>query len=390
MHELAAALVRSGWEVTVITGFPNHPSGVVLGGYTKRWLQQETIDGVRVCRVWLATSPTRSFVARLATFASFTVFSAWRLLRLPRPDIVFAVLQPLSVGVVLPLIARLKGTRVVFNVQDLHPDAQIRAGMVKNPTVIRVLHWIERYAYRHCLAVTAICEPFRRHVIQHGGSPERTFVIANWIDTERVRPMPEQGAAFRAEIGLAPEHFVVLCAGTLGHASGAAVIVEAAALLRGHPRVRFLIVGEGPLVPELRQRIEEGRLDNVVLLPFQPEHKLAAMQSSGDVSLATVAAGFAEISVPSKVLAYLAAGRQVVASVPTESETARFLREAGVGVLSPPGDAAALAQTIATLAADAESVRSGGLKAREYALEHLSAPATLKRYDSLLRSLCQT
>src|SRR5947207_7281838 len=178
MQELATRLAGAGWEVTVITGFPNHPTGVVQDGFTKQWVQEERAQrGVRLLRVWLATAARRSLSARLATFVSFTVTASWRLLREPRSDLVFAVLQPLSVGLTLPLIACLKGARLVLNVQDLHPDAQIRLGLIRNPWLIRMLKWLEAHAYLSCAALTVICEHFRRHVERHGGRPGRVCVI---------------------------------------------------------------------------------------------------------------------------------------------------------------------------------------------------------------------
>jgi colanic acid biosynthesis glycosyl transferase WcaI len=388
MHELAAWLVSCGWEVSVITGFPNHPSGVVMDGYSKRWLQEEVIDGVRVRRVWLATSSRRSVFSRVLTFLSFTLSGSWRLLRSPRPDVVFAVLQPLSVGVILPLIARLKRTRLIFNLQDLHPDAQIRLGMVRNPWLIRSLRWMEAHAYRSSAAVTVICQRFREHVVARGTTAERAFVIANWVDVERIRPVPEAGLAFRRGIGIDDQAFVVLWAGTLGHVSGAAILLDAARLLREYPRIRFLVVGEGPLRAALVERAEREGLTNVIFKPFQPEESLLAVQNCADVSLVTLEAQLAELSVPSKVLAYLAAGRPVIASVPVQSETAALIRDAGAGVVVPAGDPHALADALCQLMDDPQTVCRLGEAARRFAVAELSAVVAMKRYERVFRTVC--
>jgi colanic acid biosynthesis glycosyl transferase WcaI len=389
MHELATRLAAAGWDVTVVTAFPNHPSGIVHEGYRKKWVQEERQAGVRVLRVWLATSKRRTLLARLATFVTFTMSASWRLLRDPRPDIVFAVLQPLSVGVTLPLVARLKGARLVLNLQDLHPDAQIRLGMIRNRGLIRLLKAIEGRAYRSCAALTVICEDFRQHALRHGAAPGRVFVIENWVDAERIRPEPEGGRRFRRGLGIGDQDFAVLWAGTLGHVSGVDVVVEAAAVLSSNRRIRFVIVGEGPVKERSQARARELGLANVRFEPFQPESMLAAMQSSADVSLVTLAPTLAEVSVPSKVLAYFAAGRPVIAAVPQESETANLIRRAGAGVIVPAGDAAALAAAIAQLASDPESVARLGSAARSFAVEQLSATAAASRYAGLFQSLCE-
>lgn len=389
MQELAEDLSGSGWNVTVITGFPNHPGGVVHEGFRKRWLSAENHGNVRVLRVWLATSPNRSTLNRLATFLSFTLISAWRLLRCRHADVIFAVLQPLSVGVTLPLIARVKRAALVLNVQDLHPDAQIRLGMVRHPALIRILRAVESFAYRKSTALTVICDHFKRHVIARGADPARVFVIDNWIDTERIRPDPEKGLEFRSEIGFAAQDFVVLCAGTLGHVSGAHILVEAAQLLQDEPSIKFLIVGEGPLLPSLKQRAASAGLKNIVFRPFQPESRLTALQSSADVSVVTLAPDFAEVSVPSKVLAYLAAGRPVLASVPAASETAMLLRRAEAGVVVTPGRADELATMITRLAADRKTCVQMAGAARAYAVTHLSRLAAVARYESVFQQACR-
>ncbi|MGH8239692.1 MAG: glycosyltransferase family 4 protein, partial [Steroidobacteraceae bacterium] len=342
------------------------------------------VHGVRLCRVWLATSPRRSLLARLATFISFTLSASWRLLHEPRPDIVLAVLQPLSVGLTLPLLARWKRAALVFNIQDLHPDAQVSMGLIRSPLLIRALRVLEAHAYRRCAALTVICESFRRHVVARGAADGSVHVVENWIDTQRIAPQPDAGLAFRRQHDIDAAAFVVLWAGTLGHASGAGIVVDAATQLRDMPHVRFLVVGEGPLAATLRERVAAAQLSNVTFRDFQPEKQLAAMQNSADVSLVTLAASFAQVSVPSKVLAYLAAGRPVVACVPQESETAALVKRADAGVVVPAGDARALADAIRTLALNAADVRLMGERARSYAVTHLSRTAALDRYEAIL------
>jgi colanic acid biosynthesis glycosyl transferase WcaI len=390
MSELSTGLAACGWDVTIVTGFPNHPQGRVFGGYKKRWLTREHLGQVRVLRVWLATFSNRSLLARAATFVSFTLTASWRLLVSSRPDIIFAVLQPLSIGLTLPVIARMKGVRLVLNVQDLHPDAQIQLGMVRNHRVIKWLRAIESYAYTHCSALTVICDRFRQHVIFRGAAPERVFLLENWVDTERIRPQEEAASEFRRANGFSDADFVVLWAGTLGLVSGAAVVIEAATLLLQHPTVRFLIVGEGPLRESLGQQAEALGLSNVSFLPFQPENQLAAMQSCADVSLVTMMRDIGEISVPSKVLAYFAAGRPVIAAVPEDSETARMIRRAGAGTVVPPDDGPALAAALLEAYRNREGMRRLGESARDFAVQNLSVQAAVRRYEAVFRNICGT
>ena len=339
---------------------------------------------ITVKRVWLWTSERNGMTARLLRFASFTLVSMWRLLREPRADVVFAVLQPLSLGALLPVIARLKCSKLVLDIQDLHPDTQIRLGMVRNRLWIAILRGVESYAYRSCAALVVICEQFRRHVIARGALAERVSVVENWIDTDRLQPLSGDNE-FRSDAGLSAADFVVLWAGTLGHVSGAELIIDTAELLRDQAHIKFLVVGEGPLLQSLVARSEHLGLQNVIFRPFQPEERLAQVQASGDVSLVALSRDFAETSVPSKVLAYMAAGRGVLAAVPAQSPTADLINTAQAGIVVRPGNAQELADAIRSLRADRDQARKLGNAGRRYVIANLSSRVGVARLERVLR-----
>ena len=369
--ELAESLTRQGWKVTIITGFPNHPGGVVYAGYRKRLFLEEWIGDVRIWRVFLYTSPSRSFLSRILTFLSFTITSSFSLLFRGRPDIIFAALQPLSLGAILPLIARLKGARLVFNVQDLHPDAPIRLGLIKNRLLIRVLRALEKYSYRHADGLSVICEDFRTHCMQKGAEERRIAVIRNWIDLDEIRPGPRLNA-FRSELGLAEDSRVILYAGTIGMASGAEIMLDVAERLIHDRRIRIVFVGEGESLPAIREGALGRKLDNIIFSPFQPRDRLVQVQAIADVSIVTIRPDSEQLSVPSKVLGYMAAARPVLAAAAKESETARFVLESGTGIVVPPGDPEAIASTILDLLNKPEEIREMGIKGRKYLEDNLS------------------
>jgi colanic acid biosynthesis glycosyl transferase WcaI len=382
MFELATDLASRGWDVTVVTGFPNHPGGRLFPGYRKRLLAPERVGNFRVWRVWLSTSPHRTLLNRLLTFATFTLTSAGALLTCARPDVIFAVLQPLSVAALLPAIARLRKSRLVFNVQDLHPDAQIRLGLVRSPLVIRLLRALESHAYRTCDRLTVICDPFRGRVIERGARAERVDVVENWIDTDEIAPGPRDND-FRRAAGCRAEDFVVLWAGTLGHLAGAEILPEAAELLSANHTIQLVIVGEGPALASLEHTTVRRGLSNVHFMPFQPRERLPAVQASADVSVITLGRDFGEVAVPSKMLGYMAAGRPVVAAVPNESATAGIVRASGCGRVVPVGDAAALAQAIRGYAADPQQAARDGRRGRDCVVAHWSRARAVERYAAI-------
>jgi len=385
MQELARALVAAGHRVTVVTSCPNHPQGVLHEGYRRRWLIREQSDGVEILRVLTfarpAGSPTRprSVLERAAGLMTFTVASALAILLRTRPRVIFGVLQPLTVGLTLPLVARLKRARLVFNVQDLHPDVMIDLGMIRSPALVSMLRAIERRAYSRADLLTVICEGFREHCVRRGAQPDRTEVIPNWLDVDEVRPL--SGAQeLREELGIPADAFVVLYAGTIGLVSGAEVVIEAAKLLAGNRDVHFAFIGDGPLVPSLRERVHDAGLGNVSFAPFQPRERLAEVQGLADASLVTLRPGHGRTSVPSKVLGYMAAGRPVIAAVDADSETARLIRESGCGAVVPPKDARRLADVITELQQDAARRADCGRRGRSHLEQNYAKDVALQRY----------
>lgn len=366
VRELAQAMIARGHEVTVITGFPNHPSGNVFGGYRKQWCLKEKVDGIDIWRMYLYTAPNPGKLSRILTFLSFTFTSAWALLAHSRYDLIFAVFQPLSVGVTLPLIAMLKRSRLILNIQDLHPDVPIELGLIRNPLLVRMLRWVERFGYCSANGLAVICEQFKTHCVARGAKNVDVAVIPNWIDLDEIVP-GDRNNQFKESLGLSPEHVVILYAGTVGLVSGAEIALHAASLLEKElPEVRLVFVGEGPALGGLKEYAQQNGMANVLFAPFQPREKLSEVQAIADISLVSLRRGKGRASVPSKVLGYMAAARPVIASVDGDSETAALVVQSNCGMVVEPGNNAALAGAIVHLIGDRQQMIRLGSNGRHF------------------------
>ena len=351
--------------------YPISPEGVLHPGWRIRLLQIERPrPGLRVLRVGALVRSAadrkhpRSRWQRIAAYLTFTALAsltaAWHV----RPRLIFAVLQPLTVVPVLVALAHAWRARLVFNVQDLHPDAAVSLGLIRNRLLIRLLKRLERWGYRRADALTVICRGFREHCVAHGADPQEIRIIPNWIDCNEVRP--QHGSVLRAELGLRDDAFVALYAGTIGYVSGARVVVEAAAQLQSLADLHIVFVGEGPLVGDLQREVDRRQLQRVHFLPFQPRQRLNDVQATGDVSVVTLLKGHGRTSVPSKVLGYMAAARAVVAAVDVDSETAVLVAAAGAGLVVEPENPAALAAAVRSLREDRTLARKLGESGRRY------------------------
>jgi hypothetical protein len=379
---LAAAWARSGDAVTVLTGMPNHPTGVIPPAYRRAIRRRERRDGYRVVRTWLYATPNEGVARKTLGHLSFMVSGVLLGARATGRADVVVVSSPtfFSIGAGW-LLARLKRARLVVEVRDLWPAIFTELGVLTNRTLIRLLERLELAAYHAAGAVVVVSDGFRANLIGRGVPAQKVHTIRNGTSPARFDPAAPADPAVRARLGARPGDCLVLYVGTHGISQGLAGVADAAAALAG-AAVRFAFVGEGADKPRLRRRVEELRLGNVTLLPGVPHEQVPTLLAAADICLVPLrdVPLFATF-IPSKMFEYLAAGRAVVGAV--AGEAAQILREAGARVVAPE-DGAALAAAIGELAADPRRRQAMGERGRRYVELYFDQHALARQYRKLL------
>lgn len=388
MSYLAEDLAEMGHDVTVVTTFPHYGTGQIRTAYRGRLLQRDKQGTVDIYRLYAYASRRKDKLpGRLLNYATFNALSAGVGTLIGKHDVILTPSPPLTNGLVADLIGRVRGVPFVYNVQDIYPDVAIRMGVMTNRKIIAFFRRMERYVYRRATALVVISEGFRRNLLAKGVSSPKIKTIANFTDTEFVRPLPKQNG-FSAEQGL--EHrFVVLFAGNMGFSQGLETVLDAADRLRDQKDMLFLFVGNGAAKPRLTDYARERGLENVRFLPFQPYDVLPEMYAASDVCLVPLRRGFAAESVPSKVYTIAAAARPLIASVDGDSDTHDLVREAQCGLQVEPESSQALAEAILTLYADKDLRERWGRNGRRYVEEHHTRQAIARQYAELLQEVAR-
>jgi len=384
-RDFAEDMTRLGHSITVLTGWPNHPSGILYPDWKPRF--REVIDcppGFTLVRCGHSIHPRASMPWRLWYYLSFAISAFLNGLPCRRVDVVFCESTPIFGPLTALCLAWIKRAKFVYRVHDVHPEAAMHAGLLKPGPVYRILRFLDTWICRRADLVLPLTDGMRCSLLDRGLSPDRVRVARQWFDGSRVTPR-DRDNAWRQAHDIPVEQFVVLYAGTIGHISGARVVIDAADRLRGRRDILFLFVGEGPVKDDCLRLARERELEHVRFLPFQPAEALADVQATGDVGLVTLLPESGDTSVPSKIHGYTAAGRPVIASVRDDSATARTVREGQFGNVVPPGDAQALADAITALADDpAEAVRLGG-NARRFFMANHDRAARTSDLEAILR-----
>ena len=381
--ELAQFLVQQGHRVSVITGFPSYPKGVVFEGYRKTLVQKSRWEGtVDLYRVYLYTSPRRQqFVHRMLHYLTFTVSAALGGLLTVRPDAVYVVSPPYFLGLSGWFIARLRGARLAFDVQDFWPEAPIALGYVKSRLLIKALLGLERFIYSQSDVVFALSDVMKERIAKRGVPSEKIERVYNWVDLARFAPVC--GDERRAHYGL-KDKFVVLFAGNMGRAQGLDSVVDAAALLRDQPDIVLALLGDGVERPRLIERAHRLDLSNLLFIDAVSEGQVAPYLGMADVLLATLGrAKHREAALPSKIQVYMASAKPLL--VAAEGAAVQVVQHAGCGLVVPPDDPEALAKGVLRLRDMSPWARQElGQAGRTYAEKHFERDEQCRLIESRL------
>lgn len=384
--ELAKTLREKGHDVTVLTGFPNYPSGELYPGYHLRPWMKETLEGVPIVRVPLYPDHSRSAPKRVLNYVSFALSgSVLGPFLLTKPDVIFVYHPPLTVGLTAWVLSRLWRVPFLYQIQDMWPETLAATGMLDNPRLLDLVGRIAKWIYARADAICVISPGFRDNLIRKGVASERIHVVPNWVDTQAYYPA-QTDPELAEELDLA-ERFNVMFAGNIGEAQGLGTILGAAQRLQDLPALQFVIVGDGTALPRLREASRARGLNNVRFLGRYPAESMPRLYALADVLLVHLKDDpLFRITIPHKILSYMASGKPILAAV--SGDAADVVLAAGAGIACQPQNPAALAKTVRQFASmppsEREKMADGGLKAarKEYARATL-----VGQIESLLQSL---
>lgn len=382
-------LAGQGWEVSILTGIPNYPSGVPHDGYSPWRPLRETIHGFHVQRAPLYPSHDQSASRRIANYLSWAVSASLIGLRaLRKVDVNLVYSSPATAGVPAVLARLVLGKRYVLYIQDLWPDSVFSSGFLRGGRVASVVHrcltWLTQLCYRFADAVIVI-SPGAADVLRgRGVAAEKLHLVYNWAD-ERVFQPSEPDVTVRESLAIAPDDFVVMYAGNHGEAQNLDTFVRAIRALPDEVRCHGVLVGSGTQKDTLRVLADEH--PRIHFLDPVPTERMPAVLASANLQLVSLVEDplFA-ITMPSKIQTCLATASPLL--VCASGDAARLAVESGAGFASPPGDLTALVDTLRDAAArPREELADMGRAGREWYLGKMSAKMGAAKLSRILAAV---
>lgn len=386
INDLVVGLTARGHEVTVLTGTPNYPEGMLNPAYAERPETFSEYNDAEIVRVpmWLRGKTGLSLVINYVSFAiSASVFGLW-LLRGKYFDVIYAF-QPSPVTVGIPAIVAkyLKRAPLVFWVLDIWPETLSAIGVVRSKLLLWPLTLLVRFIYRHCDVIYAQSRSFVGKIGENCDDKQKIVYFPNWAEAifqdQEIEPTP-----------LIPnfDGLSIMFAGNLGEGQDFPAIIAAAAKLAGRPDIRWLIVGDGRMRPWIEEQVASlGLQERVILLGQHPLSSMPNFFVHADVLLVTLKdTPIFAMTVPGKLQSYLAFGKPVLAMV--NGESAMVIRDAGAGIVVAAGDSSGLAEGACQMAdMSLEDREALGQSARSYYNREFDREKLFDRLEEQLSQL---
>ena len=390
VSELARHWVKLGHQVTVLTGFPNHPNGEVPPEYKaklRRLIHRERANGIHVVRSWLFPLPNRKPHERILNYASFWLSSSVTGSFLNRPDVIIATSPQLLVGLTGWWLGRIRRTPFILEVRDLWPDSITASGVGNQSSLLTdSLNALSGFLYRSCDHVVVVTPAFREELTGKWNiRPEKISVVENGVETDLFTSAGDTDE-IKSDMNL-NGRFVVSCIGTLGLAHGLSTVIQAAAELQNSfPEILFLFVGEGADKECLMELARDQGLTNIRFQPQQPRKNIPAIIRASDLCLVLLKkADVFKTVIPTKMLEFMACGRPVILGA--DGQARQVLDKAKAGVFTEPENPVTLAQAVMQLYNDPDLRQTLGHNGRRYIIENLSREHTAKEYINVLEKV---
>jgi glycosyltransferase involved in cell wall biosynthesis len=370
---LARTLAARGLRVTVHTGFPHYPDGVIPAPYRNRLWCREYRDGIEIVRSAVYAAANRGFARRLADHTAFALSALATAPFVPASDVVVGETPPLFTAAAGAVYARSKRAAYVLNVADLWPASAVELGALRNRRAIAAAVALERWTYAHSDVIVAPTDGIVTKlaaVEEAAGKARRLWPV---VDVDRFDPTPTEAAARSRPLRL-------LFAGTVGLAHGLEVLVEASRLA-GPDVVATTIAGDGAEGGQILAEIRAGNVDNVTMLGSVPAERIPGLYAGHDAGAVLLRdLELFKGALPTKLLETMAAGRAVLLAA--RGESAQLVGDAGAGIVVAPGDPQALADACRRLHADRTLTARLGQAGRSYAEEHFGAQRAAAAWEA--------
>jgi glycosyltransferase involved in cell wall biosynthesis len=383
---LAKWLVNYEHEVSVITGYPNYPTGKIYPEYKNTNKIVENINGVRIFRVKVFPASHNFLIIRFINYLTLLISSLWIGMRKRYEfDVLIASSPPLTIGIVGRILSKFYKIPWIFDVRDIWPDVAVEAGMLKeNGLLNKISTKIAKYLYNTADHITPVTKNKYLKISGYGVKPDKISIVENGIDSDLIKDAIEKD--WRTEYRL-QNKFVLTYAGLIGRAQGVKIIVDAAELLKGKSDIHFIIVGEGIDKRVLKDQVKNSELENITFIDNQPKELIPSLLKTSDAAIIPLISNNLKDAIPSKLLEAWSCKLPVI--LIAGGEAAEIVTNINGGIVINSNESIFLKETIIKFKNNPSKLLEYGENGFKFTMNNLDRKYLAKKMEKVINSIME-
>ena len=385
--DIATALRDAGNEVVVLTTTPHYNRvEAQLEKQPLKWkiwglLKKSSYKGLTVYHV--PQKKFKSTILRLVGFVYWHIVSFVSALFIKNVDVILSPSPPLTIGFINLWLGKLKGAKVIYNVQEVYPDILGK----DSGLVFSVLSKMERHIYNNSAAITTIDEIFHNTIVGRFKDPSKLHIIPNFVDTDIYRPVADTSHLDKS-LFINNDHLKLLYAGNIGMAQEWNTLIEVAKRTKDRP-IDYYVIGEGVMRDFVADKLKELELSNIHLLPYQPRELMPEIIAFSDIQYIFMEPKIAAQGFPSKVYTIMASAKPLLVCSPDNTPIVNFLKDIDCAKIITADDVYSKAEEICQWldSVSQERLRTMGQKGLAEIENKYSKDIVTKQYCNLISQL---
>lgn len=374
---------KEGFDIDVITTFPNYPTGKIFPGYKNKLWETEFHNGIRVIRVYSYISHSRSKTSRALTYFSFMISALIASLLIKKSDVIYAYHPQITTGMLAWVVKCFKKTPFITDVQDLWPDTLAATNISRAGFLYRVLNKVCNFIYSRSDHIVVLSRGYKETLIQRGVPAEKISFIYNWNSGENSIDKCEEGLL--SNLDKYSSKFIY--AGNLGAAQSLGTIITAFSKVKD-ASVCLIIIGAGVEEANLINYANSIGAKNTFFLGYIPSAKIKQYLNQADVLVVHLKdEPLFKITIPSKLQTSLNAMKPVLMAVGGEAN--EIVEKAGAGVTALPGNVDSIVYAIDRILGQRNDWEAMGVRGKRYYDENMSQRLAVEKITTLLKKYCK-
>lgn len=382
--------LQNEFDITVIAAQPGY-SGE--GVKKQKKFEMDTLENLKIIRISLPKVNKNSKLSRIKYIFTYFFMASIAVFKEKGVDAIYTISQPPVLGGLIGSIGKfIKKTKHIYNIQDFNPEQAMAVSYTNKQFIFDWAKKIDKLNCKHSDLVIVVGNDMKQTLekrFNHIDVPKHV-VINNWTNEIDIVPMEKTIQPiknFLNENNL-DHKFIVMYSGNIGLYYDLENIIKVTKHFKEYSDLAFVFIGEGAMKEQMQNFVDQGNINNVHFLPYQPKEFIKYSINAADVHLVVNQKGIKGVSVPSKIYGVMAAGKPILGVLEKDSEAEFLISKSKCGVTVEPQDYQGVIENIEYLYnLRKEELTNMGYKGRAYLDEHLKREISINKYREVLHEV---